>query len=211
MTRIVIVGAGGHGQVVADILLASAAAGNACRPIGYVDARPSAPDVTLCGLNVLGTIEDLPSIKHDAIVVAIGDNRRRQEIFDALLARGERPVSAVHPTAVIATGAVIEPGCMISAMAVVGTGSHIGANVILNTSATVDHHNTIGAHVHIAPGAHLGGEVTVETGALIGLGASIVPRCTVGAWAVIGAGAVVISDVPGGRTAKGMPARWAAE
>jgi sugar O-acyltransferase (sialic acid O-acetyltransferase NeuD family) len=205
--RVLILGAGGHGQVVADILLRMQDAGPGVVPVGYLDDNPALAGEQLLGLPVLGTVADLGDIPHDALVVAIGDNRIRQRLFESLRAQGERFVIARHPSAVIAPDVPVGPGSMICAGVVVCPGSKVGADVLLNTSCTVDHHNQVGDHVHITPGVHLGGEVTVGEGAFLGIGTSVIPRRTIGPWASVGAGSVVTRDVPAGATAVGMPAR----
>lgn len=206
--RVIIVGAGGHGQVVADALLAARASRQReLDLLGYADDDPVLWGQTLVGLPVLGSVEQALERAHDAIVVAIGSNRARQQLIARLTGSGESLVSAIHPAAVISPCAQIAPGCMVLAGAVVNTGARLGAGVIVNTCASVDHHSVLGDCVHLAPGAHTGGEVMIDRGALVGLGASIVPRCTIGAWATVGAGAAVIHDVPAGCTVVGTPAR----
>lgn len=207
MLRVVIVGAGGHAQVVADILLRARDAGEAVEPIGYLDDAAPLHGREFLGLPVLGALDKLSRISHDAVVVAIGDNRTRCRIADALTAGGQRFVIARHPRAIVAPDVQVGPGTMICASVVINTGTTIGPHAILNTGCTVDHHNRIGGYVHIAPGAHLGGEVVVEEGSLVGIGATIMPRVTIGAWAVIGAGAVVTRPVPAGATVVGVPAK----
>ncbi len=205
--RVVILGAGGHGQVVADLLWQSHRAGGSARPVGFLDDDPRLAQPPGLSLPMLGPLARLPEIEHDAIVVAIGDNQVRQRVFAHWQARGERFAVVRHPSAVVAADAQIGPGSQICAGVVVGVGTVVEANAILNTSCSVDHHNRIGAHVHIGPGAHLGGEVIVEAGALVGIGATVLPRCRIGAAAVVGAAACVTGPVPAGTTVVGVPAR----
>jgi len=207
MIGVMILGAGGHAQVVADILLRAHEAGANCRPIGFLDDNSSLAGTTIMGLPVLGSIAQLGQFDHDAVIAAIGDNRTRFRIFASVRARGERIVNAIHPAAVLAPDVRLGEGVMICAGVVVNTGTVIGDNVILNTGCTVDHHNRIGNHAHIAPGVHLGGEVTIGEGTLVGIGATVIPQRTVGAWSVIGAGSVVSKDIPAHATAAGVPAR----
>lgn len=207
MKRILILGAGGHGQVVADILLAMQAAGEDIAPLGYLDENPELLGQELLGLPVLGTQADVTRVSHDALVVAIGDNRRRAAVFAVLRARGEAFAIARHPSAIIGRASMIGPGAMICAGAIVNPGSQIGADVILNTACSVDHHNEIGDHAHIAPGAHLAGRVRAGEGCFIGAGATVIPEMTVGAWSVVGAGACVIRPVPANIMVAGVPAR----
>jgi sugar O-acyltransferase (sialic acid O-acetyltransferase NeuD family) len=205
--RVVILGAGGHGLVVADILLRAHDAGQPIVPVGFLDEDEKLFGSTLLGLSVLGKTADLDAVPHDAVIIAIGDNRTRAQLFQEMEQRGERLAIARHPSAVIAPDVRIGAGTMICAGVVVNAGSVVGVNVLLNTGSTIDHHNEIGDAVHIAPGAHLGGRVAVGEGALVGIGAIVLPGRHVGPWATVGAGACVTRDVAAGITVVGIPAK----
>jgi sugar O-acyltransferase (sialic acid O-acetyltransferase NeuD family) len=207
VSKILIIGAGGHGQVIAEILLLSHGDDGDPEPIGFLDdvkapARPSP-----LGLPVLGPLDRIGLHPHDAIVVAVGDNRDRARLFSELAARGEQFVTAIHPSATVSPSASLARAVMICAGAIVGTAAGIGENVILNTGSSVDHHCRIGSHAHIAPGVILGGDVCVGSGAMLGIGVRVLPRTSIGEWAVVGAGAVVTEDVPPYALAVGVPAR----
>ena len=205
--RVVILGAGGHGQVVADMIWCMQRAGMDILPAAFLDDDPARQGRTYLDVPVCGGTADLPKIAHEGVVVAIGNGRIRQRLFGEMQGKGETMVVVRHPTAVVASDVRIGPGTMICANVVINTGAVIGQNVILNTGCTVDHHNRIGDHVHVAPGVHLGGDVQVGEGALIGIGAVVLPQRRVGNWAIVGGGAVVVKDVGEGETAVGNPAR----
>jgi sugar O-acyltransferase (sialic acid O-acetyltransferase NeuD family) len=209
--KVLILGAGGHGQVVADVLLCAHRAGSAVLPIGYLDDAVRLQGQTILGLPVRGTFEQIDAVSHEGVILAIGDNHIRERIYEQLRQRGECLVSAVHPRSIVATDVSVGPGTVICAGAVVNPGSEIGANTILNTACTVDHHNCIGDHVHVAPGVHLGGDVVIGTGALVGIGAVVMPQHQIGDWATVGAGAVVTKNVPVGTVWVGVPARMRGE
>jgi acetyltransferase EpsM len=192
MTRIVIVGAGSQGAIVADIL---ECAGTPA--IGFVDDTP--------GKNVLGTIDELRDIEHDAIIVAIGDNRLRRGLVEKLA--GEKLATAIHPFTSIAASATIGDGSMISAGAIVQLNAVIGRSAILNTKASVDHDTVVGDFAHISLGSTIGANVRIGEETLVAAGATVVSRMTIGARSVIGAGAVVVRDIPDDVTAFGVPAR----
>ena len=202
-----IVGAGGHGQVVADILRAARATGRDVELVGYLDDRKAVHGHTLAGARVVGPLAILRDAPHDAVIVAIGDNKARAAIARRLVDSGTPLATAIHPSAVVAADVTVSDGSMLCAGAVVNTGTVIGRGVILNTACSVDHHTTVGDYAHIAPGVHMGGEVTVGEGALVGIGAVVLPRVTIGRWAIVGAGAVVTRNVPDGAIVIGNPAR----
>jgi len=203
---IVIVGAGGHGQVVADIFRARRSSGLISARVGFVDDDRAVVGRSYAGIGVLGVTEELGAIEHHAVIVAIGNNRTRASVHQRLADAGEIFVVAEHPRSVVADDVVIGGGSMVCAGAIVSAGATIGRNTIVNTGATVDHHSTIGNHVHIGPGVHMGGEVRVDDGALVGIGATVLPGIHIGAWSIVGAGAVVIRDVAPGTTVVGCPA-----
>lgn len=205
--RIIIVGAGGHGQVVADALLCARKYGAAVRPIGYVDDNPALTGQCRLGLPIVGRVCDLAVTNHDALVIAIGNNKIRSRLYTLLQQQGHDFTTVCHPRAVIGANVIIGAGTVIFAGVVVNTGSIIGDNVILNTACTVDHHNHVGDHVHLAPGVHLGGEVRIGEGTLVGIGATVMSQRSVGMWSTVGAGALVHRDLPARVTAYGVPAQ----
>ncbi|HEX7832717.1 MAG TPA: acetyltransferase [Thermoanaerobaculia bacterium] len=198
--RIIIVGAGGQGAIVADALLLA----RASTVLGFVDDTHERP---ILDLPILGRIDALADIEHDAIVVAIGDNAQRRAITEQLIARGETLVTAQHPFTSIATSAAIGAGSMISAGAIVTPRATIGRGVLLNTKASVDHDSVVGDFAHVSAGATVGAKCVIGAEAMIGLGASVSSGCRVGARSVIGAGAVVVRDIPDDVVAYGVPAR----
>jgi sugar O-acyltransferase (sialic acid O-acetyltransferase NeuD family) len=209
--RVLVLGAGGHAQVVVDILRCAHQAGDAVVPIAYLDDDRFLCGQILSGLPVLGSLEEVGNVSHDAVLLAIGDNCTRQRLYEKLLQRGERFVTAIHPRSVVAAGVTIGPDSVVGAGVVVNVGSRIGQNVILNTGCTIDHGNHIGDHCHIAPGAHLGGDVKVGASALVGIGAVVLPQHRIGEGATVGAGAVVTEDIPPHTTWVGIPARRVSE
>lgn len=206
--RVVIVGAGGHSAVVADILMRMAQAGSPVELVAFVDDNPP-PDVSQkCGVPVVpGGLGALATIAHDAVVVAIGDNAVRRRMSDEIRRTGIALAIACHPSSVVASDARVDGGTVVCAGAIVNPGAQVGYSAILNTHCSIDHHNRIGDCAHIAPGAHLGGNVTIGDETLVGIGVTVIPQVRIGSRVVVGAGAVVVGNLPDGAVAYGVPAR----
>ena len=201
-----IIGAGGHGKVVLDILLA----GRKYCPVGFLDADPALAGTTVAGLPVLGSINLLSKLRDKKIrtaIIAIGDSRSRLSCAQAALDQVFELINAIHPDSYIAPTATLGKNIVVAAGAVIATEARIGDSCIINTNAVVEHECDLAEGVHICPGALLAGRVKVESSAFIGLGAKVIPCLTFGSGATIGAGDVVIRDIPPGVTVVGIPAR----
>jgi sugar O-acyltransferase (sialic acid O-acetyltransferase NeuD family) len=207
MVRVLILGAGGQGLVVADILLRAREQGSDALPMGLLDDDAALEGKLLLGLPVLGPCARLSDIAHDAIVVAIGDNHRREDASLGLEQRGEHLIVACHPHASIARDVELGAGCMVSAGVVVVPGARVGRGVLLNTRCSVDHRSVVGAFAHLGPGATVGADVIIGERTLVGLGAAVMSGRRVGADTVVGAAALVAHDLPDGVVAAGVPAR----
>lgn len=205
--RALILGAGGHGRVVLDILLQA----RTCEVVGFLDNNRDVHGRRIDGLPVIGAIDDIEALtaQHNVTraIIAIGDNGVRRGLARKLDSLGLELISAIHPSATIARNASIGRNVVIAAGAVVCANCQIGDSVILNTGCIVDHQTMIGEGTHICPGVRVAGRVKVEPGAFVGIGATIVPSVTLGCESIIGAGSVVLEDVPPLATVVGVPAR----
>jgi sugar O-acyltransferase (sialic acid O-acetyltransferase NeuD family) len=199
--NIVIAGAGGHGKVVCDALLAQS-----LDVKGFIDKDPQKWGSNLMDIPILGDIDTLTDCEM-AIAMGIGDNASREKVFHRAKALGFRFVNVIHPSAVIGRGCRLGEGIVVFANVVINPDTQIGDDVILNTSCGVDHDCVIESHAHIAPGVKLSGNVTIGSGTLIGIGAAVIPNIKVGAHSIVGAGSVVIRDIPSNCVAVGNPAR----
>ncbi len=198
--KVYIIGAGGHGQVVAEAVMKMG-----ITPAGFLDDDNALFGKKIIGIPVIGRIEICSNLD-GKFVVAIGDNLTRKRIVDHIKLPEEKYFTVIHPSAVIGKNVKIGAGAMIIGGAVINTETRIGNHTIINTSSSVDHHNTVGDFVHIAPGVHTGGNVKIGEGAFIGIGTSVIPGIEIGEWAIVGAGAVVVKDLPGETLSVGVPA-----
>lgn len=197
MNKLIIIGAGGHGKVIADIALK-----NGYTNICFIDDNAIGE---VLGFPIIGRTSDLPKLNDSAtdFVIAIGNNKVRQDIAESYDVKW---VTLVHPSAQIAVDVSIDTGTVIMANAVVNPSTKIGKHCIINTGAIVDHDNVIEDYVHISPRAVLGGVVYVGSLSHVGIGATVKNVITVCPNCVIGAGAVVVKNIVMSGTYVGVPA-----
>jgi len=193
--KVIIVGAGENGRVIAEILRRKYVV------TGFLDDTASAPEI-------VGTVTDFHRFaRNHAFFVSVGGNARRKAIYETMKAAEVRFVNAVHATAVVERSAIVGPNVFIGALSYVNIGSRIGENVFINNGCIIEHDNTIGAHSHVAPGVITGGGVRIGELNFIALGARINDHLALGDCVIIGSGAVVIDDIPPDSTAVGIPAK----
>lgn len=198
MNRLIIVGAGGHGKVIADN-----AVKNGYTDICFVDDHA----VGVCmGFPIIGTGEVLAELNDGKtdFVIGIGNNAVRKKISEKYDINW---ITLIHPSAQIAMNVSIGKGTVVMANVVINVCTTIGEHCIINTSAVVEHDNVVGDYVHISPGAKLSGTVTVGKHTWIGTGASIINNVDICDSCIIGAGTVVVKGIKESGTYVGVPAR----
>ena len=194
---IIIIGAGGHGRVVAD-----AARLNGYENILYLD------DAENCAVELSGkTCDYVKYIDECDFFVAIGNSVIREKITNILINGGANVVSIIHPSAIIGSNVNIGIGTFVAPGAVINTGSTIGKGVIINTCASVDHDCIIADFCHISVGARIAGTVTIGHGTFLCAGATVINNHSICDGCVIGAGAVVIKNLTESGTYVGVPAK----
>lgn len=202
MKSCAILGASGHGKVVAEI-----AELNGYQNITFFDDRwPSLTSVE--HWNASGDTVSLLAVAHeyDMVVVAIGHNATRCVKQCELSAVGANFDVLAHPSAVISKYANISAGTVVMANAVVNPFSHIGASCIINTSSIVEHDCKLAEGVHISPNASLAGGVEVGENSWVGIGSQVKQLVVIGRDVVVGAGSTVINNIPNFQTVVGSPA-----
>lgn len=195
MTGLIIIGASGHGKVVADTA-------EAC---GYSDIAFQDQNWPEQTANAHWPIIGVPAQTDAPIFCGVGNNRTRARLFKDLGLQ-DSPI-LIHPSAVVSQYAQLGAGTLVVAGCVVNASATIGVGVILNTGCSVDHDCMVGDFAHISPGARLAGNVNVGARSWIGIGAVVREGVSIGVDVMVGAGAVVLNDIEDGARVAGVPAR----
>lgn len=205
--EVVIIGAGGHAKVIADIIQKS---GDVV--YGFLDDNLKkgtviANDEKLKVIGDFNTRFTLPITHPDLeFIIAIGDNKRRKEIAEKNVPN-IKYYTAIHPTANIGIDVSIEEGTTIMANTCINSSAKIGKHCIINTGAIIEHDNKIEDYVHISPNATLCGTVKVGEMAHIGAGVTVRNNIEITSNCVIGAGTVVVKDIEVEGTYVGVPSK----
>ena len=196
----VIVGAGGHAISVAETVLAA----------GY-DLVAFTSDQAASGDLLLGrpVLDSVPSGSELVVVLAIGDNTRRQRLWRALgaAARPDRFPAVIHPSASVAGAAQVGAGTVVMQGAIIGNGAVVGEGCILNSGSVLEHECRLEDFASLAPRAATGGRVHISERAALSIGATVKHGTRIGSDSVIGAASYVHRDIPAGVIAYGVPAR----
>lgn len=201
-----IIGAGGHGRVVRELVELQPN----LVPAAFYDEDRARWGQTIDGTAVVGNVDELRTSKHpvDAVVVAIGlDNRRRAQLFEEMRELGYEMVTVIHPYSFVSRTTVIGRGFVGMAGIVINPGTEIGENVCVNTGASVDHDCRLEDHCSVFPNASVAGGVRIGRFACICQNASVNQYLCIGAGTIVGAGAVALEDLPDHVIAVGVPAR----
>ncbi|RHB49589.1 acetyltransferase [Exiguobacterium sp. AM39-5BH] len=203
MEWIVIFGAGGHAQVIIDIIELM----GLYRIAGIYDDNPALIGKFVAGYPVLGFVHSNVVAKKG--IIGIGDNMQRELLERNIRARMPDFVfiNAIHPSAIISKNVTLGDGTAVMAGSVINPNAVIGPHSIINTMASVDHDCVLEPFASIAPGAHLGGNVHIGTRTFVGMSATIIHGLQIGHDTVIGAGATVVNNIPNHVVAYGSPAK----
>lgn len=196
MKRLAIIGASGHGRVIADI-----AKKNGYSEIVFLDDDETIHECG--GYRVLGRSSEAKTIDAD-VIIGIGNAGVRERIQESI--PDEKLTTLIHPDAVIAGDVVIGTGTVVMAGVVINPGTCIGKGCIINTCSSVDHDGKIGDYVHVSVGAHVAGTVTIGNRTWIGAGATVSNNLAICEDCMIGAGTVVVKNIYESGIYKGVPA-----
>ena len=200
--KLIIIGASGHGKVVADI----AEKLHRYEEIAFLDDNTSLRECM--GYPVVGKSDEIEKYRNKAdFFVAIGNSEIRKNVMQHLKEMHVSIPTLIHPAAVVGSHVTIGEGTVVMAGAVINPDTVIGTGSIINTCASVDHDCRVGDYVHVAVGAHLCGNVEIRQGTWIGAGVTIKNNVRICDNCMIGVGAAVVKDISKTGTYIGVPAK----
>jgi sugar O-acyltransferase (sialic acid O-acetyltransferase NeuD family) len=207
--KLIIIGAGGFGREVLDIVDACNAEKRTYDVLGFIVQREyGTPGTMVHEKPILGDFDWIENYRGKLhAVCAVGDPHHRARLVRLGSRQGVVWPDIIHPSAILTRWVTLGEGVIIGANSVFTNQITIGNHVHVNLACTVGHNVFLHDFVTLAPGVHISGEVTIEEGCYIGSGVNTIEKLRIGEWSVIGAGSVVIRNVPPNVTVAGVPAR----
>ena len=201
--EVIIIGAGGHGKVIADIV---EKAGD--KVLGFLDDNVKIGTKVISNYTVLGKISECKNLQAEKrnlyFIIAIGNNYTRKNIYEKYTLNY---YTAIHPTSNIGLDVTIKEGTVVMANACINSNASIGKNCIINTDAIIEHDNYIRSYAHISPNATLCGTVKIGAFTHIGAGAVVNNNVEITEDCIIGAGTLVVKNIKEKGTYVGVPAK----
>ena len=207
--EMVIVGSGGHGREVLDVIRTQNSGHETLKFAGFVSDEKPDPKVLLrLEADWLGTVKDfLENSTPMGFALGVGNPLIRMQLANQFESAGHEPVTLIHPSATFGADVALGKGVFIASHVSVTTNVRIGDYSHININATVSHDSRISRFVTLSPSSSVAGSVTLNERVFLGVNCAILQGLTIGEGSVVGAGAVVLSDVGANITVAGVPAR----
>lgn len=195
MKKLVFFGAGGHCRAVLATAMSSKM--YQVEMIGDIQNKSCTSDERIFDVPVVSLEASYNYALERALsaFVAIGDNRKRQELHLSLIGRGIEVVSIIHPKAIISPKVRIGTGSYVAANCHIGPEVEIGESTILNTMCNIEHESRVGSFCHVGPNSTVCGRTHISDCVFLGASSTVLPYLKISRNIVVGAGSVVTRDL----------------
>lgn len=197
--KLVIVGAGGTGCEIVEIVTAINKLSPTWEMIGFLDDDESLHGRLVGGLRVFGGIEKCVDFPDAFFVSSIGHPEKRllrKQVRERMAVPDDRFATLVHPHTAVSVSTQIGAGTVVCGGCVLGANSKIGRSAFLTYGTTVGHDSVVGNFTVLASGVNVSGEVTIGDNVYIGAGTVTKHGIVIGNNVLVGIGSLVIRDIP---------------
>lgn len=206
--QIIIIGSGGHAQVVASEIIKS----KKYELLGFVDKNNKKKIILKyknINFRIIGTLKEINKFDFSKIgfVCAIGDISLRYKIISDLNKKYSKLKwkNVISDYSNVDGSTILGKGNMIISGATINVNCKIGNHNIINTNCSIDHNAKIGNFINISPGVNVAGSVKIKDKSFIGMNSSIKERIIVERNVVVGANSFVNINCKQNSTYFGIP------
>lgn len=209
MKDIVILGAGGLGKEVAQLIKDINQDKKTWNILGYIDETAEKHGSVINDTAVLGNFDWFEKENRMNLwaVCALGNPKDKYNLLKKSSAVNINYATLIHPNARINKYSEIGFDCIICCNSFISVNTKIGNHICINPGCGIGHDTVIEDYSSLYWNVSLSGNVTIHEGCEIGSKATVIQKKTVGKWSVLGAGAVIVKDIPAFCTAVGVPAK----
>lgn len=205
MNNLVIIGAGGFGLELLDLIEDINEKEKKFNLLGFLDDNKAG--FVVPNISVIGKTSDIDKYKDCTFVIGLSNPITREKYFDIVNSKGLKTPNLVHPSVKLSNYVDItdDVGVVINSNSIIAAKVRIGKGTVIDSNVYVGHESTIGDFVSIYSGALIAGNVVLENCVQIGLGSKVIQGNTVGENSFIGAGSTVIKNIEKNVIAVGTP------
>ena len=204
MKSILIIGAGGLGKEVVDLIKDV----GGYEIVGFLDDNNEKKGNIINQVPVLDTLDHFELYRSvDNIVITIANPTIKKRIYELSRGLGFQYPNLVHPTVSVGSNVKMGRGNFIGAYSVLSTGVTLHDFVTINPQCGIGHESEIGSFTTLYWNVHIGGNTSISGGCELGSKSCVIQGLHVKDNVVLGAGAVVVEDIRNNGTYVGVPAR----
>lgn len=200
---LILLGAGSHAREVAEVFSHEIETVLNLSVVGFHTESLESPKNHPSARPLLA----LSDLDNTAYIGAVGNPALRCRMCDEAEAHGLTTTILISSRSYVAGSVVLAPGAVVYPGAMLSTNVQLGRHALINFCASLSHDTALGDYCTVGPNAALAGSVIGEDRVVIGAGATILPGVRLGQGSMVGAGAVVTTDVAPSTTVVGVPAR----
>ncbi|WP_269476837.1 NeuD/PglB/VioB family sugar acetyltransferase [Hominibacterium faecale] len=206
MKDLIIVGAGGFGRELLQIIKEVNKTKATWNIKGFIDDNLKALDKYECDYEVIGTIKDYSPSEGEVLACAVANPMMKESIIGSLKLKGATFTSIVHPDAMISDFVELGKGLIVYRGAMIGPNVKIGDFVTL-LSAGIGHDAQVGDYSTISSFCDITGGVALGKRVFLSSRVSIIPNRKIGDDVYACAGSVIMNNVRKGSKVMGYPAK----
>lgn len=204
MQKILIIGAGGLGKEVADLIRCL----NQFAIVGFLDDDPSKMNTLVNQIPVLGSIEKLKELpKIECLAVAIANPKVKKRISQIAKTNEFYFPNLIHPSVTLGKDVMMGQGNIICAGTILSTEVCLHDFITINPHCGIGHESTLYSYSTLYWGVHIGGNTVIQTGCEFGTHSCVLQGLDIANDVILGAGAVAVKGIESSGTYVGIPAR----
>lgn len=204
MEKLLIVGAGGLGKEVVDLILNL----DRFEIAGFLDDDPYKKNTMINQIPVMGDLGQLDkhrAIKH--LIIAIANPAIKKRIAHIAGKIGFQFPNLIHPSVVFGSSVSLGQGNIICAGSIVSTEVCLQSFITINPQCGIGHESTLHSYSTLYWGVHLGGNTIIGESCELGTHSCVLQGLQLADNVVLGAGAVTVKNIKEPATYVGIPAR----